>query len=127
MGAAAGEDQGVREFAIEAARLIAGRHCEDVRLLDVRGISQVCRYILIGTGTSDRQMKSLASELEDFGKENDNPVYRSNRDTGVTWVVIDYVDLVVHLFEPTQREYYALEELWSDAIRVDWEAEVPQA
>ena len=126
VAAAGGEDQVAREFAIEAARLIAGRHCEDVRLLDVRGISQVCRYILIGTGTSDRQMKSVAGELEDFGKENDNPVYRSNRDTGATWVVIDYVDLVVHLFEPTQREYYALEELWSDASRVDWGAEVPQ-
>ncbi len=108
------------DFAIEAARLLADRHCEDVLLLDVRGLSQVCDFVLIGSGTSDRQMKSVAEELEDFGQDHDNPVFRSNRDTGLTWVVIDFVDLVAHLFEPDQRAYYDLEGLWSDAESVDW-------
>ena len=110
----------LRDFAIEAARLMADRHCQDVLLLDVRGLSQVCDYVLIGSGTSDRQMKSLAEELEDLGRANDNPIFRSSRDTGVTWIVIDFVDLVAHLFEPDQRAYYDLESLWSDAESVDW-------
>jgi ribosome-associated protein len=110
----------LRAFAIEAAQLLDDRHCEDVRLLDVRGVSQVCDYVLIGTGTSDRQMKSVAAELEDLGAENDNKVFRSSRDTGGTWIVIDFVDLVAHLFEPSQREYYDIETLWSDAKAVDW-------
>ena len=110
-----------RDFAIEAARLLADRHCEDVLLLDVTGLSQVCDFVLIGSGTSDRQMKSVAQELEDFGQDHDNPVFRSNRDTGLTWVVIDFVDLVAHLFEPDQRAYYDLEGLWSDAESVDWQ------
>ncbi len=109
-----------RDFAIEAARLLADRHCEDVLLLDVTGLSQVCDFVLIGSGTSDRQMKSVAKELENFGKDHDNPVFRTNRDTGLTWVVIDFVDLVAHLFEPDQRAYYDLEGLWSDAESVDW-------
>ena len=109
------------DFAIEAARLLADRRCEDVLLLDVTGLSQVCDFLLIGSGTSDRQMKSVAKELEGFGKDHDNPVFRSNRDTALTWVVVDFVDLVAHLFEPDQRAYYDLESLWSDAESVDWQ------
>ena len=100
---------------------MADRHCEDVRLLDVRGLSQVCDYVLIGSGTSDRQMKSLADELADFGAEHAQPLFRADSDAAVTWVVVDFVDLVAHLFEPGQRAYYDLEGLWSDAPLVPWE------
>ena len=117
------EHRQLRDFVIEAARLLADQHCQDVLLLDVRGLSQVCDYVLIGSGTSDRQMKSLAEELEDLGMANDNPVFRSSRDTGLTWIVIDFVDLVAHLFEPNQRAYYDLESLWSDAESVHWRRE----
>ncbi len=114
------EHRKLRDFVIEAARLLADRHCENVLLLDVRGLSQVCDYVLIGSGTSDRQMKSIAEELEDLGGANDNPVFRSSRDTSLTWIVIDFVDLVAHLFEPDQRAYYDLESLWADAESVPW-------
>ncbi len=117
------EHRKLRDFVIEAARLLADRHCENVVLLDVRGLSQVCDYVLIGSGTSDRQMKSLAEDLEDLGMANDNPVFRSSRDTSLTWIVIDFVDLVAHLFEPNQRAYYDLESLWSDAESVHWRRE----
>ena len=109
-----------RSFAIEAARLLEDRHFEDVRLLDVRGLSQVCDFVLIGSGTSDRQMKSVAQELEELGEERNNIVFRSDRDAAGTWIVIDFVDLVAHLFEPNQRAYYDLETLWSDAEVIDW-------
>lgn len=115
----------LRAFAIEAAQLLADRHCEDIRLIDVRGLSQVCDYVLIGSGTSERQMRSVAQELEDLGKQCENRVYRSNRDTGGTWIVIDFVDLVAHLFEPNQRAYYDIEALWADAESVAWERESP--
>ena len=109
-----------QQFAIEAARLLHDRHCEDIRILDVHGLSQVCDFIIIGSGTSDRQMKSVAGELEELAEAHDEKVYRTNRDTGVTWIVIDFVDVVAHLFEPNQRAYYDLEELWSDAVHVEW-------
>ena len=113
----------LRDFAIEAARLLADRHCEAVRLLDVRGLSQVCDYVLIGSGTSDRQMKSLADELSDLGRDRDHAVFRMDRDVTVTWVVVDFVGVVVHLFEPDQRAHYDLEGLWSDARIVPWQPE----
>ena len=109
-----------REFAIEAARLLKDRHCDQILLLDVRGLSQVCDYVLLANGTSDRQMKSVAEELEDVGDETGMPAFRTNRDVGLTWIVIDFVDVVVHLFEPDQRTYYDLEGLWSDAPQIPW-------
>lgn len=121
------EDSNTRTFAIEAARLLADRHCEDVQLMDVRQVSQVCDFILIGTGTSERQMKSVAAELEDLGESMDNRVFRSNRDESTTWIVIDFVNVVAHLFEPGQRAYYDLESLWSDAERIDWQRTNGQA
>ena len=94
--------------------------CTDVLVLDVSGLSQVCDFIVIGTGTSDRQMRSVAQALEDLGKERDEPPFRTNRDSGGTWVVVDFVDVVIHLFEPEQRFYYDIEALWKTGARVEW-------
>ena len=117
-----------RAFAIDAARLLEDRHCEDVVVLDVGGLSHVCDFLVIGSGTSDRQMKSVAAELEDLARERGETVFRTNRDTGATWIVIDFVDVVAHLFEPNQRAYYDLEALWSDAESIPWqrEAKIPR-
>ncbi len=83
-------------------------------------MSQVCNYVLIASGTSDRQMKSLATELGKVGREAGHPAFRSSGDAASTWIVVDFVDLVAHLFEPNQREYYDLESLWSDAKVIQW-------
>ncbi len=106
-------------FGMSAAALLEDRHCEDVTLLEVRGLSQVCDFVLIGTGTSDRQMRSVAAELADLGAEAGYPAFRTNTDTGATWVVVDFINVVVHLFEPQRRAYYDLEDLWADARVVD--------
>ena len=110
----------VRAFAIECARTCSDMKCSDVRVLDVRGLSQVSDYLVIGSGTSDRQMKSVAQSLEDLGKERGDPPFRTNRDSGSTWVVADFVDVVIHLFEPSQRMYYDIEALWRGGARVEW-------
>ena len=115
------------EFAAEAGRLLVDRHCDDVVLLDVTGLSQVCDWVLVATGTSDRQMKSVASEVVSLGKEVDFPAFRKNIDSGATWIVVDFISVVVHLFEPQQRAYYDLEDLWADAKRIELKAEIPPA
>ncbi len=114
-----GDPAAVRAFATDLARACVLDKCTDVVLRDVSAVSQVCDFILIASGTSDRQMKSVAQALEDLGKERGQPPFRSDRDTGTTWIVVDFVDVVVHLFEPAQREYYDLESLWADGIAVE--------
>jgi ribosome-associated protein len=119
-----------REFAIEMARTLTDSKCTEVILLDVRGRSQVCDYVIIGSGTSQRQMRSAAQEVEDLGKERGQHPYRTNADEGSTWIVVDFVEIVVHLFEPDQRLYYDLELLHADGKRIDWrrpEGERPPA
>ena len=110
-------------FAVSAARLLIDRHCEDVVLLDVSTVSQVCDYVLIGTGTSDRQMKSVASELTNLSKEGGLEAFRKSVDSSATWIVIDFITVVTHLFEPQLRAYYDLEDLWSDARCVEIESD----
>ncbi|MGA0285853.1 MAG: ribosome silencing factor [Phycisphaerales bacterium] len=113
----------VRAFAVEAARTLADRKLEDVLVLDVRELSDVTEYVVLGSGNSGRQMKSVATEVEKLGKETGFPPYRESRDPSITWVVADFVDVVVHLFEPQQRAYYDIEELWTGAPRVEWRRE----
>jgi ribosome-associated protein len=110
-------------FAVSAARLLIDRHCEDVLLLDVSTVSQVCDFVLIGTGTSDRQMKSVADELAELGKEAGLPAFRKSVDSSTTWIVTDYITVVTHLFEPQLRAYYDLEDLWADAKCVEIETD----
>lgn len=110
----------MRAFAIEAARLCGDRKCDDVVLIDVRERSQVCDYIVVASGTSERQMRTVAQEIADLGAEMDHRAWRASVDEGGTWIVIDCVSVVVHLFEPEQRLFYDIEGLWTGAPRVTW-------
>lgn len=110
-----------RTLAIECARLVRDDKCEDVQLLDVRGLSQVTDYLIIASGTSERQMRSVLQHVDELGSKHGYSSYRSHSDDRSTWLLLDFVDVVVHLFEPNTRAHYDLETLWGDAPRVDWE------
>ncbi len=110
-------------FAVEAARLLADTKCEDVVVFDVRGLSHVTDFVVIGTGTSDRQMKSVAEDVEELGASQGFDRYGQERDDSTTWVVADFVEVVVHLFEPNTRAHYDLEMMWGDAPQVHWRRE----
>lgn len=109
------------EFAVEAARLLLDDKCTDIVVLDVAKLTSVSRYIVIGTGTSDRQMRSVLDDVADLGRSSGHTVARKSVDERATWVLADFVDVVVHLFEPNTRAYYDLEMMWGDAPRVAWE------
>jgi ribosome-associated protein len=110
-----------REFAIEAARLASDDKCEEVIVLDVRQLSQVSDYLIIASGSSDRQMRSVADDVNKLAAKLGYPVFRRDADDRTTWIVVDCVDVVVHVFEPNTRAHYDLEMLWADAPRVEWE------
>lgn len=114
------DDQSVRQFVIDAARLIEDLRTEDIVIFDVRGLSDVTDYILIGSGTSRRQIKSVGGEVEDLAKKSGLVRYGRDADDDATWLVVDLVDVVVHLFEPVARAHYDLEMMWGDAPRVEW-------
>lgn len=109
-----------RGFAIECARLFKDDKCEHIVVLDVRGRSQVTDFVVVASGTSDRQMNSAIDDALDLGVRSGFRAVRKNKDDRSTWLLADFVDVVVHLFEPNTRAYYDIETLWGDAPRVDW-------
>lgn len=110
----------VRAFNIQAACLLNDLHCENILLLDVQGLSDLTDYILIATGTSDRQIKGVAGQVSDLAQEQGLERFGSERDADSTWLVLDFIDTIVHLFEPAARAHYDLEMLWGDAPKIDW-------
>ena len=117
----AAEDAQIVAFAVEAARLLHDRHCEDVLILDVRGLSDMTDYVLIASGTSDRQIKSVGDELEALAKQNGMGRFGREVDAPTTWLALDFVDVIVHLFDPPTRAHYDIEMLWGDAPKVEWQ------
>ena len=104
-------------MAIELARLALARHCKDIVVLDLRGLSPVTDFFVIATGTSARQMASLAHEMSDIASSS--PLSVGGLPQGA-WVLVDFFDVVVHLFDADHRSYYDLEMLWGDAPRTRW-------
>jgi ribosome-associated protein len=91
----------------------------DVVVLDLRGISTATDYFVIATGRSDVQVKAIADHVVDeLKKEDVRPVHVEGA-RGARWVLLDYVDFVVHVFHPEARLFYQLENLWGDAPRWD--------
>jgi ribosome-associated protein len=111
-----------RAFAIDAARMLSDDKCEDIVLLDVTGISQVADFVIIATGTSDRQMRSSGDDVAKLGEtKHESTLFRRDIDERATWILLDFVDVVVHVFEPNTRAHYDIEMLWADAPRLEWE------
>ncbi len=110
-----------RKFAIEAAKLAISRHCEDTVVLDIKGKSPVTDYFLIATGTSDRQMRTVCDEISELAREMGLSRFgRAGYEQG-RWIVLDYVDIMFHIFDAEYRDYYDLELLWGDAERLNIE------
>jgi ribosome-associated protein len=107
-----------KEFAQAAARIAQERHCTDIVVLDLRGMSPATDYFVIATGTSERQRRTVADEVSQLARER--KMYRFGRagyEQG-RWILVDFVDVVIHLFDPEYREFYDLELLWGDAEKV---------
>ena len=114
------------KFAIDLAQLAEQTRCHNIVLLDVRQKSPVTKYFLIATGTSDRQRRTVGDELIALGKQSGFPAWRSNGYETAKWIVIDFVDVVAHVFEEASREFYDLEMLWGDCPRVQWQTRKPE-
>lgn len=104
------------ELAQRAAAILLERKANDVVLLSLKGVSDMTDYFLIASGTSDTHVRSLGSSvLEDMKKETGQMANHVEGLEQGRWVLLDYVDFVVHVFHPTLRNFYQLERLWADA------------
>jgi ribosome-associated protein len=111
--------------AQRAATAIDDKKGLGVVLLDVSGLLVITDIFVIATGTSTRHAKTLAEEVEAQLKANDRRPLRTEGFEDSTWVLLDYGDVVVHVFDEPTRDYYDLERLWGDAPRLEFVTSEP--
>lgn len=108
------------ELAIQCARIGEDNKAKDVVILDLRGITPIFDFFILMTGASRRQIHTLAEEVDAYMRTEGEKRLSIQGYQASRWVVQDYGDIVVHVFDQDSREYYGLEDLWADAPRVDW-------
>jgi ribosome-associated protein len=112
-----------RQAAVAAARAAAAKQAEHITILDVHGLIVITDYFVICSGATERQVRTIVEEVEKALRDLGRKPVRREGESERRWVLLDYVDLVVHVFTEQEREYYDLERLWGDAPRSAWEDE----
>ena len=110
--------EAARALALRAAELAREKRGEDLVLLDLSDLGAVSDYFLLVTAASEVQVKTIAEHVQESLKREGTPVWHVEGLAHRRWVVLDFVDVVVHVFHAETRAYYLLERLWGDARRV---------
>lgn len=87
-------------------------------MLDLRPVSLLADYFVICSGNSDRQIRAIRDDIIEEARKEGHRRVRQEGQSASGWVLLDYGDVVVHIFAPAERDYYRLEELWADAAPV---------
>ncbi|MGQ9482119.1 ribosome silencing factor [Chloroflexus sp.] len=105
-------------IARRIVELVEDKQAHDIVLLDIRSQTTIADYFIICTADNDRQMRAIIDHIDEKISTEHwlSPRFEGSAETG--WVVLDYRDIVVHIFSQSQREYYRLERLWSKAMPV---------
>jgi ribosome-associated protein len=111
-------DEDAQRTAVTAARAALEKKADEVVVLDLRGVSGYTDYLVIGSGSSDRQLEAVAEAVEKELKILGHKLVGSEGQRGGRWVLLDFGDVVVHVFHQDDRSHYDLEGLWADAPRV---------
>jgi ribosome-associated protein len=125
-GSEGGLPIGPREIAVTCARIADAKKARDILALDLRRLFFLTDYFVIATGDNSIQLRAIADEIErQLGEAGLAPLAVAGRQEA-RWILMDYVDVVVHLFLPEARKYYDLELLWGDAPRARWRLPTPR-
>jgi len=107
------------ERALRIAEAADKRRAEDVVVLDMRGLTTICDYFVICSGRSRPHVDAIAEEVEEQMSALGIEPRHVEGIPDSSWVILDYLDVVLHVFEPDARRFYNLEGLWGDAARVE--------
>jgi ribosome-associated protein len=103
-------------LATRAVDAMADKKASDITVLDLRGISGMADFFVIATGGSERQVRAIANGvMDDIEEQCDERPWKREGMDNLQWVLLDYVDVVVHVFTAGRREYYDIERLWGEA------------
>ncbi|MDD3429255.1 MAG: ribosome silencing factor [Oscillospiraceae bacterium] len=108
-----------KKMALACAKAMEDKKGGEITVLKVRDLTVVTDYFVIATGTSTTQVKALAEEVEYQLDQAGIKVLRSEGYDSKSWILLDFGNVIVHVFEPSAREYYNLEKLWADGEKVE--------
>ena len=108
-------------MAIAAARAASDKKAHDILVLDMHGVTPITDYFIICSGANDKQVARIQEAVEDRLRELGEKASRREGERYRRWILLDYIDLVVHIFLQEDRDFYELERLWKDASPVAWE------
>ena len=106
------------ERAVKCAAFALDKKGLDVKVLEIKNISSIADYLVLATGRSDRQVQAMADSVKQGLKPIDQAIDTEGYDEG-RWVVVDYGDVIVHLFQEDVRKIYNLDDLWSRAPQIE--------
>ncbi|NNM86814.1 MAG: ribosome silencing factor [Phycisphaerales bacterium] len=112
-------------LAAMLARRASDTRCNNIVVLDLRGRSPVTEFFVLATGTSNRQIRTVCDEVADLGRRHGYAPWRTSGYELAKWILVDFVSVVVHVFDAESRDFYDLEMLWGDCPRVDWASLAP--
>jgi ribosome-associated protein len=110
-----------RQLAVSCARLAADKKAADIAILDIGPLLRLTDYFVIATCTNPRQVRAIADDLVHTLKQQGIRCLGQEGRTDTNWILLDFGDVVVHIFGEEQRRFYDLEGLWADAKRIAWE------
>ena len=113
------KDLSARHKILLAVNAALEKKAKNLVILNIRNITSFADYTVICSGTSDRQVQSIASSVEESMKKAGILPLGIEGEKGSRWVLMDYADIVVHVFYEPVREFYDIERLWSDAPRME--------
>ncbi|MGQ9608846.1 MAG: ribosome silencing factor [bacterium] len=108
------------EIADIGAKAALERKAKDVIVLNLKGLSSVTDFFVICTGTSDTHAEGIAQLIEDKLDEHNVKLWHREGMKKASWILLDYIDVMIHIFTKDTREFYGLEKLWGDAPRTEY-------
>ena len=109
------------EIAEIGANAALDTKANDVFTLDLRGLSSVADFFVICSGNSDTHVEGIANNIQSKLDENDAKLWHREGERGAAWILLDYIDVIIHIFTEEARGFYSLERLWSDAPKITYE------
>lgn len=110
-----------RTLARTVVDLALSKKAQGVRLMDLRGLTDMTDFFVVCHGDSDMHVKAIADAVLDGLESAGSRAWHREGLSGLRWVLLDYVDVVVHVFQPEEREFYGLERLWGDAKTISYQ------
>lgn len=112
------------QLAEKVAKMAWDKKAQDIVIMDLKKLTDVSDYFVIISGESDTHVKALFDHIEEELKKEQTFVWHKEGFQSLNWVLLDYIEVVVHIFKPKIREYYGLEKLWGDAKLIRLEEDV---